>query len=156
MKNATTARSPSKPFATDPLLQFAVSRVDALNSLSEGNPNDELIVMRLARNLDGRYELTAAGAAMRAGLLEIIEGAASPAAAADALHTMRSDLEAIRDGRQVPGTRSFLLEHMMLCRRVDARDSLTPHGEWLLDEFCSAEAAHTSPAARAPLLTHAI
>jgi len=125
----------------NPLLKYAKSRVAGLNALSEGNRLDELISLRLAQNLDGRYELTAAGAALRAALSEIVTSAATPHDAELALENMYSDLEAIAARKMIPALDSLALEQMTLCTHIDAVAVPTPLGEWLLAEFRTAEAS---------------
>jgi len=117
------------------LLPHATALIHGLSSLSDGDPNDDLIVTRLVRNLDGRYELTAAGAALRAGLSEIVDGAASPDDAEAELDKLFSDLESIGAGLDIPGADSLQLEHMSLCVRTADQDVLTPIGTWLRGVF---------------------
>ena len=124
-----------------PLHRHAAALVHRLSSLAQGDPGDDLIVKRLVRILDGRYELTASGAALRAGLIEIIDSAASSTVIEAALDQLFSDLEAIGAGLDIPSADALHLEHIALCKQMANQTALTPAGEWLRNGFRAATAA---------------
>lgn len=121
-----------------PLFEHATSLVRGLSSLSGGEPSDDLIVACLVRNLDGRYELRAAGAALRVRLGQIIDAAESPGVAEEDFDKLFDQLEAIGAGLQIPGAESLQLERISLCVRTGSQDSLTPLGTWLRNGFRAA------------------
>ncbi|HEY0231330.1 MAG TPA: hypothetical protein VGC55_08765 [Dokdonella sp.] len=140
-----------------PLLACAARLVGDLSRLSGGEHLDDLIAMNLLRFLDGRYELTGAGAALKAGLAEIIAEATSARTAEHRLAALVRNLHAIGRDQSIDAHASLQLEHMALVRRTQDHDTLTPLGKVMMQRLGEATqvASTISPEWQARLAPHA-